>query len=306
MRVWNYTRGMHQKMIEDKSRKNKKIFSSSFTFPILSKLFQGYRPSQIAGQLRVTPQDINYHTEKMIDAHLIAKDRDKNNRIRWRVKEKGLFILKQKATGSVNSFNNYQTARLIPTRLDNLSFEFKILSPIPSNSNLSWREINNGVSKCSFKYDTHTVELIRSEKGSAMLIHMDKKYCFDWTSELINQYNLALHYAKQAEIKFGIKVSDFGRAVKRPHIAFEEDLIALFTAASHTAQINTDEVSKAWIDSSNGSGELETDDQSYAYLYLMIPKTIEKIANTSYLVLKYSSAAVRYEQYRHPFLTINN
>jgi hypothetical protein len=65
-------------------------------------------------------------------------------------------------------------------------------------------------------------------------------------------------------------------------------------------------MSKAWIDSSNASGELETDDQSYAYLYLMMPKTIEKIANISDLILKYSSAAVRYEQYYHPFLTLNN
>jgi len=295
---------MHQKIIEDKSRKNKNIFSSSFTFTILSKLFQGYRPSQIAAQLGVTPQAINYHTDNMIDAGLIRKDR--GNRIGWVIEEKGLFILKQKLTGSVNSFNIYQTTRLIPTRLDNLSFEFKVLSPIPSDSNQSWREINNRVSKCSFKYDTHTVELIRSEKGSAMLIHMDKKYCFDWISELINQYNLALHYARQAEIKFSIKVSDFGRAVKRPHIAFEEDLIAFFTAASHTAEINTDEASKAWIDSSSGLGEFETDDAAYAYLYLMMPKTIEKIANTSDLVLKYSSAAVRYEQYYHPFLTLNN
>jgi hypothetical protein len=175
----------------------------------------------------------------MVDADLIYKD--KSNGIRWKLTQKGLFILKQKLTGSVNSFNIYQTTRLIPTRLDNLSFEFKVLSQIPFDSNLRWREINKGVYKCSFKYDTHTVELIRSEKGSAMLIHMDKKYCFDWISELINQYNLALHYAKQAEIKFSVKVSDFGRAVKRPHIAFEEDLIALFTTASHTAEIKIDE-----------------------------------------------------------------
>jgi hypothetical protein len=224
----------------------------------------------------------------------------------WIIEEKGLFILKQKLTGSVNSSNNYQTTRLIPTRLDNLSFEFKVLSPIPSDSNLSWREINNGVYKCSFKYDTHTVELIRSEKGSAMLIHMDKKYCFDWTSELINQYNLALHYAKQAAVKFGLQVSDFGKAVKRPHIAFEEDLIAFFTAASHTAEIKTNEASKAWVDSSNGFGEFETDDAEYAYHYLMMPKTINKIANSIDLILKYSGTVIRYEHSYHPLLTPNN
>jgi hypothetical protein len=292
-------------MTEDKPRKSKNILNSSFTFLILSKLFQGYRPSQIAAQLGVTPQAVKYHTDNMIDAGLIRKDKG-SGRIRWIIEKKGLFILKQKATGSVSSLNIYQTTRLIPTRLDNLSFEFKVLSPIPSDSNLCWKEMNSEVYKCSFKYDTHTVELIKSEKGSAMLVHLDKKYCFDWTSELINQYNLALHYAKQAGIKFNIKVSDYGKAVKRPHIAFEEDLIALFTAASHTAEINTDEGSKAWIDSSNGLGELETDDLSYAYLYLMMPKTIDKIANSVDLILKHSGALIRCEHSYHPFLTLNN
>src|SRR5215218_4900091 len=115
-------------MIEDKSRKNKNIFNSSFTFPILSKLFNGYRPAQIAAQLGITPQAVNYHTDNMIDAGLIRKD--KGNRIRWVVEDKGLFILKQKLTGSVNYLNSYQTrpvARFIPTRLDNISFVFKIL-----------------------------------------------------------------------------------------------------------------------------------------------------------------------------------
>lgn len=109
-------------MIKDMTRKNKNILNSSFTFPILSKLFNGYRPAQIAAQLGVTPQAVNYHTDNMVHAGLIRKD--KGNGIRWVVETKGLFVLKQKATGSVNSFNNYQT-RTIPTRLDNLSFEFK-------------------------------------------------------------------------------------------------------------------------------------------------------------------------------------
>jgi predicted transcriptional regulator len=118
-----------------KVRKNKDVLNSSFTFPILSKLYSGYRPAQIATQLGITPQAVKYHTDNMIVAGLIRKE--KGDRIRWVVEEKGLFILKQKATGSVNSFNTYQTARLIPTRLDNLAFEFNVQSGIPSDSNLN-------------------------------------------------------------------------------------------------------------------------------------------------------------------------
>jgi predicted transcriptional regulator len=79
----------------------KDIFNSHFTLTILTKLHQGYRPSQIAAQLRVTPQDIHYHTGRMIDADFIYKDT--SNAIKWRLTEKGTFILKQKVTGTVNS-----------------------------------------------------------------------------------------------------------------------------------------------------------------------------------------------------------
>ena len=107
--VQNSTPEVHllREMNKDMTRKNKNILNSSFTFPILSKLFSGYRPAQIAAQLGVTPQAINYHTDNMVDAGLIRKD--KGNGIGWIIETKGLFVLKQKATGSVNSFNNYQT-----------------------------------------------------------------------------------------------------------------------------------------------------------------------------------------------------
>jgi hypothetical protein len=133
---------------------------------------------------------------------------------------------KTKGHRSVNSFNNYQT-RPIPIRLDNLTFEFKILSSIPTNLVLKWNELNNGVSKYSMKYDTYTLEIIRSEKAAVMLIHLDKRYCFDWTRELINEYNLALHYARQAATKLSIQISEYGKMVKRPHIAFEKGFNSL-------------------------------------------------------------------------------
>ena len=88
----------------------KNISNSHSTLTILSKLHQGYRPSQIADQLGVTPQDIYYHTERMVEADLLHKDT--SNGIKWTLTDKGIFILKQKLTGSVNSFNNYQTKKI--------------------------------------------------------------------------------------------------------------------------------------------------------------------------------------------------
>lgn len=253
-------------------RNNKNIFNHHFTLPILAKIHAGLRPSQIAGQLGVTSQDIYYHTDRMIDADLIHKDT--NNDFKWTLSDKNTFVLNHKVTGSVNSFNNYQTkpvARLIPTRLDNLSFAFKVFNSIPEDPHLQWSEINNGVSKCSLNYDTHMIELVKSEKqgtDSVILVHLEKKYCFDWTAQYIDEYNLAIHFAKQVAIKIGFQVSDIGKAAKRPHVAFEQDLIAFFLATSYTAEIKVREGIDdytAWIDSSNGAGELETNDDEYAY-----------------------------------------
>jgi DNA-binding MarR family transcriptional regulator len=301
---------IEQEQLARKRQKMKDIFNSHFTLLILSKLHQCYRPSQIAEQLGVTPQGIHYHTDRMVGAQLICKDASSGG-IKWKLTEKGKSILKQKLTGSVNSFNNYQT-RPIPIRLDNLTFEFRILSSIPTNLVLRWNELNNGVSKCSMKYDTSTIEIIRSEKAAVMLIHVEKKYCFDWTRELITEYNLALHYARQVATKLSIQISDYGRMIKRPHIAFERDLIACYSAASYTADIKTrqgegegegkDEY-RAWIDSSNGTGELETNDDEYCYDYPMMPKTVRKIANMTLAVIIQTSG---YERCYHPLFTGNN
>jgi len=287
-------------------KETKNIFNHHFTFSILSKISNGYRPSQIAEQLDVTEQAIHYHTERMIDAGLIYKDT--TDGISWKLTEKGLFILKQRLTRSVNNLNNYQTvpvARVMPTRLDNISIAFKILSPIPNDPHLHWREIKNDVSKCSLRYGTHTIELVKSDKNSVMLVHLSEKYCFDWTRELINLYNLATKYARDAATQFAIEISDYGRLIKRPHIAFEEDLIANIIATSNTAEIRTGEDdTRAWIDSSNGNGELETNDIDYAYDYLTMPRTIKELADVVMKASKFIDA--EYERHYHPILTRNN
>jgi predicted transcriptional regulator len=292
-------------------RKNKNIFNHCFTFPILAKLQAGFRPSQIAGSLGTSPQVIHYHIEKMIEADLIYKDT--SNGIKWKLTEKGTFILKQKATGSVNSFTNYQikpAARPIPVRLDNLSFKFKIQSPIPLDEHLQWSEMRNGVSKCSLKYHDHTVELVKSQKegnGSSIVIHLKSKYCFNSTLELIGQYNLARHFAKQAAIKFRFEISEFGYPSKIPHHAFEQDLIAPYLAASCTAEVKTREGEdeyRAWIDSSNGDGELETNDVEYEFNYLMMPKYVKEILYNSVKTIRRINT--EYERHYHPYWTDNN
>jgi hypothetical protein len=128
---------------------------------------------------------------------------------------------------------------------------------------------------------------------------------------LLNQYNLAICYAKQAAAKFSLQISDYGYPVKKPHIAFERDLIACYLATSCTAEIKTKQgegeregdESRAWIDSSNGAGELETNDDEYGYDYLIMPKTVREIANMTMTIIKQTTG---HERCYHPLFTVNN
>ncbi|CAN5509228.1 hypothetical protein BH18THE2_BH18THE2_27320 [soil metagenome] len=284
------------------------ILHSKYTFPILSKVYHEYRPSLIAKELHISPQLVNYHMDNLIALGSIKKTGNRQG-IRWDLTEKGLFILKQKAIGSVNPFKN--NPKRIAVRLENVSIAFKIYGRIPDNERFHWTSMKNGVSKCTINKNEHTVELIKSEKqeqvggegSSVMLIHLSKQYCFNWTNKLVRLSYLALHYAKQASIQFGIEIADYGRPIKRPHFAFEYDLIAQFLATSNTAEIKTEEEGKAWIDSSNDIGELETNDPNYAYKYLKMPEIVmdirEDITSMQRMLLGYTSCW-------HPTLTHNN
>jgi predicted transcriptional regulator len=68
--------------------------SSKYSLRILSKIYYGCRPSQIARQLGISVQNVNYYTSNLIDLKLIEKVIDRSG-IAWKVTERGLFILKQ-------------------------------------------------------------------------------------------------------------------------------------------------------------------------------------------------------------------
>jgi hypothetical protein len=58
---------------------------------------------------------------------------------------------------------------------------------------------------------------------------------------------------------------------------------------------------KVWIDSSKGSGELETNDINYAYKYLMMPEIVMDIEKA---VNKIARQTAGYERYYHPIKSV--
>ena len=268
------------------------------------KIYHGYKPSQIAEQLGISPQLINYYTDNLIDLKLIEKLGDRHGLV-WKLTSRGLFILKEKLSRSVNhpTTNNNNNDTAIPVRLHNITFSFKIIS-IDGNLRLRWKHINNGVLKCFVKYPNYTLEITKSpnEGESVLEIHLSGEYVFDPLKGLLKQYDLARHYASLAAQRLRLAVSDNGNLVKRPHMAFEHDVIALYLATFQTAEITKG--GKAWIDASKGHGELETNNINYAYKYMTMPENIMDIHDTVNWLKRKSEAG--YATCYDPTLTNNN
>ena len=195
--------------------------------------------------------------------------------------------------------------------MHNVTFSFDILSAIDNeNIRLRWKPINNGVSKCFIRYPDHTLELTKSpnEIESVLEVHLTELYTFDPYQGLLKQYDIARYYASLAAQRLRIVISNNGRLVKKPHLAFERDLIALYLSTFQTAEISTvgggrRRKDKAWIDSSKGSGELETNDVNYAYKYLMMPEVVIEIQKA---VNRIARQTAGYERHYHPIMTDNN
>ena len=283
----------------------RRTLHSPHTFPVLLKIYHGYRPSQIAKQLGISPQLINYYTDNLIDLKLIEKLGDRHGLV-WKLTPRGLFILKEKLSRSVNhsTTTNNNNDTVIPVRLHNVTFSFNIIS-IDGNLRFRWKHINNGVLKCFVKYPNYTLEITKSpnEGESVLEVHLSEEYVFDPLQGLLKQYDLARYYASLAAQRLRLVISDNGNLVKRPHMAFEHDVIALYLASFQTAEITT-KGGKAWIDASKGNGELETNDINYTYKYLTMPENIMDIHDTINWLKRKSEAG--YATCHDPVLTNNN
>jgi hypothetical protein len=83
----------------------------------------------------------------------------------------------------------------------------------------------------------------------------------------------------------------------------EGDLIALYLATFETARIKTkNDKGKAWIDTSHGVGELETNNPDYAYKYLMP----ENVFNIFKNIRRLESKSSGYKKCYDPLVTDNN
>jgi DNA-binding MarR family transcriptional regulator len=72
---------------------------------ILSKIHHGNRPSQIADQLHISRQSLNYYMNNLTKLNLIERIGDRSG-ISWRLTDRGEFILKEFIRRGVNHNGN--------------------------------------------------------------------------------------------------------------------------------------------------------------------------------------------------------
>ena len=279
---------------------------------ILSKIYYGYRPTEIAKQLGMSVQNVNYYTDKLMDLQLISKEGGKSG-ITWKVTDRGSFILKQFIIQSVDSQTSpasyIHNKTRIPVRLNDICFAFKINSSL-EDLRIQWDILRNGVCKHTIikrnKEQSNTVDIIKSPNrgNSIMLVHMNERYTFNIFKDIIKLYDEARVLVVQVANELQIFVSNTGELVKRPHLAFEDDLIALYLATFETASTNTvDKKGKAWIDASHGLGELETNDPEYTFKYLVMPENVFETHEDVRMIKEMISG---YRIHYDPVLTRNN
>jgi hypothetical protein len=122
--------------------------------------------------------------------------------------------------------------------------------------------------------------------------------------DIIKLYDNARAAVVLAANELHICVSNTGELVKRPHLAFESDVIALYLATFETASTNTlDKKGRAWIDASHGLGELETNDPEYAFKYLTMPENVFEAHKDINVIKEILSG---YKIHYDPVLTHNN
>jgi DNA-binding transcriptional ArsR family regulator len=137
-------------LIDKDVKKIRGVANSPYTLRILSGIYTGYRPSQIAKQLGISPQSLNYHMDKITDLGLIERAGNRE-RIGWGLTDRGLFILKESLSRSVKCGNNIPGD--IPVRIHSYTVEFKIKS-IPEKLNcLDWKPMKNGIFKSNLQLE---------------------------------------------------------------------------------------------------------------------------------------------------------
>lgn len=244
---------------------NHPLFNRRFIYQrILTSMWNGKGPTQIAGSLHCTPQRLNPYVQELKDKGVIAK-----KGYMWELTPIGRLTVKRILSRGVKPSAKYD---IFYRRVHHTCIGFKV-KEIPHELSI---KLKNGVSKAVIDDlpGVKSVEVIRStnEWESVMEIHLPEVCVMDTDKALIQQMNLARRKALLQAERMRITISEDGFLIGKRQRAFVRDPLAPLLAKHGLAEMETESGGKVWFDSSNGDGELETDDAEYEAKYLMVPE----------------------------------
>lgn len=264
---------------------------------ILIAMWNGKGPTQIAVGLHCTPQRLNPYVQELKDKGAIAK-----KGYIWELTPFGRLTVKRILSRGVKPAAKYD---ILYMRVHHTCIGFKVKA-IPYELGI---KLNNGVSKAVIDDlpGVKSVEVIRSAYPweSVMEIHLPEICVMDTDKALIQQMNLARRKALLQAERMGVTISEDGFLIGKRQRAFVRDPLAPLMAKHGLAEMETESGGKVWYDSSNGDGELETDDAEYEAKYLMMPEITLDTSLTADDILAMSLASLRHLGAWHPRYTTN-
>jgi Bacterial regulatory protein, arsR family len=288
-------------------KKTKMTLISPFSLPILSGIAQGRRPCQIAKERKLSQQAIYHHTKAMRREGLIQKQKAYSG-IAWCLTTEGKHVLKELNISSMRKHDASKAVRaswrLI--RLHDVAFLFHVFSLDEGKLGIKWSVVNENF--CHVTIDDNIegckVVLQKASGRYQLIVYPEAQYFKSKWVGFAAMYDKARRAALKTGQRLNTEVSDEGRLVKKPHIAYERDIVATEVTASETAEIPVGEDGgKAWYDASMGYGELETDDPDYDDLALSAPIYVFQIRQD---VEELKKQLLGYDRCYSPYSTWND
>jgi len=261
-----------------------KFYKKSFTsiYRILRCIGKGMYPSQIARQLNLPKQNINYFIRKL-EAQGFIKRELRTNIACYVLTDSGVKLLEHLRSKKFSLPSRKSDTSI---RLHNLVIKFPILK---DNPNAKWErvgeEINNWVAKYSVVEFPVGITIKKTPKSIIVYFHQFYTRREQFLSDFYNWVLRGIYYVYFFLLKDkGIQIDLLNAKVIREHIANESPEFNETVPKKKTVEVRfkrkarsifpSVSESRAWIDRSFGNVDIETNDMIYEEKLLLMPEII--------------------------------
>jgi len=273
---------MKSKPIDRSKKQNKgKIQDDFLLYTLLSKISRGSYPKQIAHDLGLQRQLVEYHIKKLAAKNLL-KLNFRTSCCIYELTTAGkteLHRLKAKLSrhGGATSMS----------RFHKLNVKFRIAKDNPQAAWESENQLNNWIQKYSTIQFPIKVTVQKNPDTVVLMFHEYRTSTAMFMTEFMQQVFRGVWFAKHWLGERGIVLDESTAEITDQHLVNErpdlngkiDDKITTAVHLGRPAQglFPMKGVGKAWIDRSQGEPEIETNDMLYEEKLLMMPETVSEL-----------------------------